>query len=188
MIENKTQIASALIPYLRLFIDRARADKPQLTQVAIPETLRIASIPLGVTYKTSFGMGMPTLIPWLACFLPGQTAGKEGVYPVILFRRDNNTVSVCYGVSATAQTADGNWPRKWPNELVAGLPHFGHDKYQESFELRLFRDNGGYDYEGIAETFLQVIDDYLLVPRANPPSVATFMWPRSRDRTALRTE
>lgn len=182
MIENKTKIASALIPYIRLFIDRARADKTELTQVAIPETLRTASLPIGVSYKTSFGMGTPTLIPWLACFLPGQTAGKEGVYPVILFRRDTKTLSVCYGVSATAQAADGDWPRKWPNDLIAKLPRFGHDKYRESFELRLFSGSSDYDYEGIADTFLKVVDDYLSAPRTNSPSGAPLM-----DRRGLGT-
>ena len=128
MLESKDQIKAAFIPYLSQFIDRARFEKPELTQVPIPGALQAICNKIGVNVKTSFGMGTPTVIPWLACFLPGQSAGKDGVYPVILFRRDTNTVSVCYGVSATAQAANGSWPRQWPVELVSGLPYFGHAK------------------------------------------------------------
>ncbi|MDO8350281.1 MAG: hypothetical protein Q7S94_03915 [Gallionella sp.] len=118
--------------------------------------------------KTSFGMGSPTVIPWMACFYPGQTASKEGVYPVILYRRDNHTLSVCYGVSATAQAAEGNWPRNWPAELVQSLPFFGHKKYGESYELRLFQPDERESYSEITDAFLRVMDDYLALPRATP--------------------
>ncbi|MDD2742572.1 MAG: hypothetical protein PHV02_09880 [Rhodocyclaceae bacterium] len=154
MIENKRQFSTALIPYLQEFLTRAKLDKPELTQVQVPLDLQSAANKLGVGFKTSFGMGTPTVIPWLACFLPGQTAGKDGVYPVILYRRDNNTLSVCYGVSATAQATDGHWPRKWPATLVNQLPHFGHSKYQESFELRFFPSDELSNLPAISESFI----------------------------------
>lgn len=65
--------------YLKQFIDRARSDSQELTQVPIPSDLSDISQKLGISFKTSFGMGYPTKIPWLACLFPGQTASVEGV-------------------------------------------------------------------------------------------------------------
>lgn len=101
-------------------------------------------------------------------FYLGQSASKEGIYPVILYRRDNRTLSVCYGVSATTQAADGDWPRKWPAELVQTLPYFGHKKYGESYELLLFQPKERENYSEITDAFMQVMDDYLALPRATP--------------------
>ena len=184
MLVDKDQIKAAFIPYLSQFIDRAQFEKPELTQVPIPGELQAICNKIGVNVKTSFGMGTPTVIPWLACFLPGQSAGKDGVYPVILFRRDTNTVSVCYGVSATAQAANGSWPRQWPVEVVSGLPHFGHAKYGDSFELRQFSEAEGNNYEAISEAFIKVIDDYLSIPRAKQQTLESLMQTQ-RDLTSL---
>lgn len=71
-------------------------------------------------------------------------------------------------MSATAQASDGDWPRKWPAELVQTLPFFGHKKYGESHELRLFQPDEREDYSGITDAFLQVMADYLALPRATP--------------------
>lgn len=175
MIKNRQQIMAAFIPYLREFLERAQAEKLELTQVQVSTELQMAVNPLGINFKTSFGMGTPTVIPWLACFMPGQTAGKDGVYPVLLYRRDTKTLSVCYGVSATAQTADGRWPRVWPANFVAELKHFGHEKYKESFEFRLFAQHEFSDYEAITDAFLKVIDDYLHVPSSERVNLKPFM-------------
>jgi len=114
MIENREQLFVAFIPYLREFLARANLEKPELAQVQVPVDLQAAASKLGVSFKTSFGMGTPTVIPWLACFMPGQTAGKDGIYPVLLYRRDNDTLSVCYGVSATAKVTEGHWHENGP--------------------------------------------------------------------------
>jgi 5-methylcytosine-specific restriction protein B len=174
MIEDRQQFAAEFIPYLREFMERAKADKPELAQVQIPSDLQAAANRLGIIFKTSFGMGTPTVIPWLACFLAGQTAGKDGVYPVLLFRRDTKTLSVCYGVSATAKPAEGHWPRKWPPNLVAGLDRFGHQKYQESFEVRLFSEGESGNLGAITDLFLRVIEDYLQVPRDDIQRITPF--------------
>jgi len=166
MIKNLDQFKAAFIPYLRQFIQQAQLEKPELAQVPVPPELGHICQVHGIALKTSFGMGSPTVIPWMACFYPMQTASKEGVYPVILYRRDNHTLSVCYGVSATTHAAEGDWPRKWPADLVQNLPFFGHKKYGESRALRLFQANEREDYSGIADAFLQVMDDYLALPRA----------------------
>ena len=168
MIKNQDVFKAAFIPYLQQFIQQAQLAEPELTQVPVPSELRQACTTLGITMKTSFGMGTPTVIPWMACFYPGQTASKEGVYPVILYRRDNHTVSVCYGVSATTQTAEGDWPREWPVELVHALPFFDHTKYGQSRDFRLFQSSEIDDYSGITDAFMHVMDDYLALPKATP--------------------
>lgn len=168
MLQQREQFKVAFMPYLRQFIQQAQLEKPELAQVPVPPELGHICQAHGIAMKTSFGMGSPTVIPWMACFYPGQTASKEGVYPVILYRRDNHTLSVCYCVSATAQAADGDWPRKWPAELVQTLPFFGHKKYGESHELRLFQPDEREDYSGITDAFLDVMDDYLALPKATP--------------------
>lgn len=175
MIENREQLSAAFIPYLREFLVRARLEKPELAQVQVPVELQASARKLGVSFKTSFGMGTPTVIPWLACFMPGQTAGKDGVYPVLLYRRDNNTLSVCYGVSATAQVAEGHWPRKWPSDVIGQFTRFGHPKYQGSYEFRLFSGGELSNHGAIAEAFFHVIDDYLRAPKTNPPTLEPFM-------------
>jgi len=168
MIKNQDQFKAAFLPYLQQFIQQARLAEPELTQVPVPPDLRQACTTLGITMKTSFGMGTPTAIPWMACFYPGQGASKEGVYPVILYRRDNHTVSVCYGVSATTQAAEGDWPREWPVELVHTLPFFDHPKYGQSRDFRLFQSGEIENYSGITDAFLHVMDDYLALPKATP--------------------
>lgn len=175
MIENREQFSAAFIPYLREFLARAKLEKPELAQVQVPVELQASANKLGVSFKTSFGMGTPTVIPWLACFMPGQSAGKDGVYPVLLYRRDNNTVSVCYGVSATAQVAEGNWPRKWPSDVIGQLVRFRHQKYQESYEFRLFSGEELSNFGAITEAFFHVITDYLRAPKKNPPILESFI-------------
>lgn len=171
MIENREQLFAAFIPYLREFIGRAKLEKSELAQVQVPVDLQTFASKLGVNFKTSFGMGTPTVIPWLACFMPGQSAGKHGVYPVLLYRRDTKTLSVCYSVSANAQVADGLWPRAWPEKMVTGLKQFGHPKFGSSFELRLFPESELGDFAAITDAFLKVVDDYLQVPRTAPASI-----------------
>ncbi|MBN8449278.1 MAG: hypothetical protein J0M13_09785 [Candidatus Accumulibacter sp.] len=186
MIENKEQFASAFIPYLSEFLVRASAAKPELAQVQVPHELQGVAKQLGISFKTSFGMGTATVIPWLACFLPEQTAGKEGVYPVLLYRRDTSTLSVCYGVSATAQAANGHWPRFWPGALISQLPHFGHQKYQQSYELQLFPATELDRHSVIVDAFVKVINDYLQVSRTMPSNPAPFMQ-LERDLSSLAT-
>jgi 5-methylcytosine-specific restriction protein B len=174
MLDSKDQFKAAFLPYLSQFLDRARSSHPDLSQIPIPDALQAICNKSGVTLKTSFGMGTPTVIPWLACFLPGQTAGKDGVYPVILYRRDMNTLSVCYGVSATAQATEGNWPRKWPPEFVADLHPFAHNKYGASYDFRFFSEKDRGDMNGIADAFITVIENFLSIPRNKPSNLEHF--------------
>lgn len=93
MLNNQNQFKAAFIPYLRQFIQQAQLEKSELAQVPVPLAPGRICQAYGIAMKTSFGMGSPTVIPWMACFYSGQSANKEIIYPVILYRRDNHTLS-----------------------------------------------------------------------------------------------
>lgn len=154
-------LKAALVPYVRQFVKRAESNKTDLSQVIIPADLEHEAKTLNLKFKTSFGMGTPTNIPWLACFVPGQTASAQGVYPVILYRRDTHSLSVNYGVSATAKSGDGDWPINWPNELVKNLDHFDHSKYKESYTYEKFDEDIDEYIEDIIQSFTDVISDFI---------------------------
>lgn len=113
-----------------------------------------------------------------------ETQMTLGRYPVILYRRDTNTLSVCYGVSATAQATEGNWPRKWPVEFVTGLHHFGHDKYGASYEFSFFSEKDRGDTNGIADAFIAVIENFLSIPLNKPSNLEPLLIDQ-RDLTTL---
>jgi 5-methylcytosine-specific restriction protein B len=144
-----SKTASSLTPtfkkllskYVEDFIVRVTSGSTSQVPIAIDPAFSLACKDLNIWFKTSFGHGNLAEIPWLACFAPGQSAQLEGVYPVLLFQRSNNTASVNYGVSATAVDATGAWPREWPQELIAGLPQFALKKkkqYKQSFVAKEF--------------------------------------------------
>lgn len=162
---NKDHFRTEFIPYLKQFIARAKTRNNELKQVEIPESLNNLMKPMDLRFKTSFGQGSPAVVPWLGCFLPGQSAGKLGVSPVLLFRRDTNSLSVCYSVSETDKPADGNWPKIWPNEMVSTLPLFQHPKYAQSHALRTFSEDQLDQYSEISDSFHKVIEDFLSLPR-----------------------
>lgn len=123
---------------------------------------------MGIWFKTSFGHGNPAAIPWLACFVPGQSAQLEGVYPVLLYRRSTSTASVNYGASATAVEASGIWPRQWPEKLIAALSPFALKKkeYKKPFVLQEFHSPRASQVNEITAAFLKVIQEFLVLQNA----------------------
>jgi 5-methylcytosine-specific restriction protein B len=188
MIKNREQFKASFLPYLREFIRRASEPNPTLKQVAVADELSSKCAANNISLTTSFGMGEAAAIPWLACFLPEQTASAKGVYPVILFNRSTRTLSVCYGVSASAKTEEGDWkekwPRDWPLSVISGLNHFQSGKYKKSFELKSFEGSNLEDFEAITEAFFTVVDNYLAAPRKKTPNLESFMV-ASKDLTTL---
>jgi 5-methylcytosine-specific restriction protein B len=154
--------------YLKQFLERAKLANPELSQIPVPVELSQISQRLGIFFKTSFGIGTPTHIPWLACFYPGQSAGVEGVYPVILYRKNHHSVTINYGVSADAKPKEGNWPRKWSLDLVKGLPHFPDNKYDESYMYKSFEGSQVDKLEDITDSFIKVISDFISLQNQNP--------------------
>lgn len=173
MNELLLELSTIFIGYLRLFLERAKLVNPELSQIPIPTELAQIAQKIGISFKTSFGMGTPTKIPWLACFFPNQSASVDGVYPVILFRKDPLIVTVNYGVSATAHQTDGNWPKKWPDELVTGLSHFPDKKYKESYVLESYDCANTDNLEDIADSFIKIIADFIVLKKNNSGELST---------------
>ena len=161
-------LSQALKPFIAEFL--ARAKGTDLKQVPPGDELKSESARLGLRFETSFGKGNFARIVWLACFAPGQRASLDGVYPVLLYHLDQDRLSVAYGVSATAEAAAGEWPRRWPIETTAGLKHFAERRYGASFVLKEFASPSAAALDGIADSFVQVINDFTALRRAMPKS------------------
>lgn len=161
-------LRNVIADYIKQFIAKAKSDITDLSQIPIPSELSNISRLLGISFKTSFGIGASNKIPWLACFMPGQTASFEGVYPVILYIKNTMQLSVNYGVSADAKKSDGNWPKKWSDDLVSGLPHFPDKKYGESYTYKSYPSSQIDSLEEITDSFIKVISDYIHLNKTGP--------------------
>ena len=152
-----------LTDYVDSFIQRVAS--ANTSQVPIPITPAFANkcAALGIWFKTSFGHGSLAAIPWLACFVPGQSAQFEGVYPVLMYQRTSGIASVSYGASANSVESSGIWPRHWPEQLVAGLSPFAQKKkeYKKSFVLQNFHSPLAPQVSQIVTALMKVIQEFL---------------------------
>ncbi|MDO8319089.1 MAG: PhoH family protein [Rhodoferax sp.] len=81
-----------------------------------------------------------------------------------MFQRSSNTVSVNYGVSATAVEAQGAWPREWPQNLISGLPQFALKKkkqYKQSFVVKEFVSPTPAEVSDIVSVLSKVIAEFI---------------------------
>jgi 5-methylcytosine-specific restriction protein B len=150
-----------LSEYISQFIQRAKDPQSGLKQIEIPASLKSHSNQLGFKFKTSFGQGSRTHIPWLACLANGQGASVEGVYPVLLFHTKTNQLFVTYGESETAIKKAGSWPTEWPNEVIAKLPNFPHSQFGAGKVLGNFDCTLHIDANEIANQFINIINVFL---------------------------
>ena len=149
--------------YVEAFIARVTSDSTSQVSISIEPAVALACEAAGIWFKTSFGHGNMAQIPWLACFVAGQSAKLEGVYPVLLYQRATQTASVNFGVSATAEKSSGTWPQEWPSHLIDGLPRFGVKKkgYKQSFVVREFSGALQQQVAEMTDSLLQVIHHFL---------------------------
>ncbi len=152
-----------LTDYVDGFIQRVASASPSQAPIPIAPAFANKCEALGIWLKTSFGHGNLAAIPWLACFVPGQSAQFEGVYPVLMYQRTSGIASVSYGASANAVESSGIWPRHWPEQLVAGLSPFALKKkqYKKSFVLQDFHSPLAPQVSQIVTAFLKVIQEFL---------------------------
>ena len=157
-----------LTDYVDGFITRISSTSTSQAPIPIAPAFTNKCEELGIWFKTSFGHGSLASIPWLACFVPGQSAQFEGVYPVLMYQRSTTTASVSYGASATAVEASGIWPRQWPEKLITGLSPFALKKkeYKKSFVLQEFHSPLAPQINEITTAFLKVIQDFLVLQDA----------------------
>ena len=149
--------------YVEAFIARVTSDSTSQVSISIEPAFALACEAAGIWFKTSFGHGNMAQIPWLACFVAGQSAKLEGVYPVLLYQRATQTASVNFGVNATAEKSSGTWPQEWPSHLIDGLPRFGVKKkgYKQSFVVREFSGALQQQVAEMTDSLLQVIHHFL---------------------------
>ena len=152
-----------LSDYIGAFVERVVSNSASQTPIPVAPAFAKTCEELGVWFKTSFGHGSLAAIPWLACFVPGQSAQLEGVYPVLMCQRSSGTAAVSYGASATAVEASGVWPRQWPEHLTAGLSPFALKKkeYKKSFVLKEFNSPLAPQLGDIAAAFSKVFWEFL---------------------------
>ena len=162
----------ALSKYIFEFIQKAKNPQSDLKQIPIPISLKEHSNDLGFKFKTSFGQGSRTHIPWLACLANGQGASVEGVYPVLLFHTKTNSLFVTYGESETAIKKRGSWPTEWPNDVIAELPNFPHSQFGEGKVLREFDCSSNFDVKIIANEFLKIVNFFLDLLAKTSPNLA----------------
>lgn len=152
--------------YVEDFIARVTSGSSSQVPIALESAFSLACKELNIGFKTSFGHGNLAEIPWLACFALGQSAQLKGVYPALMFQRSNNTVSVSYGVSATAREVTGAWPREWPQNLIAGLPQFALKKkkqYKQSFVVKEFVNPDAEQVDEIVSVLSKVIAEFIVL-------------------------
>ena len=62
--------------------------------------------------KVSFGMGVPTHVPWISLLGPGMST-SNGYYPVYLYYKKEEVLVLAYGVSETVK-----FDQPWSREIV----------------------------------------------------------------------
>ena len=63
--------------------------------------------------KVSFGMGVKAHVPWI-CFITPEMSVSNGYYPVYLYYRDLNILTLSFGLSETNEHGD-----TWASEILS---------------------------------------------------------------------
>jgi hypothetical protein len=111
--------------------------------------------------EISFGIGRATSIPWIA-FLGYNQRVQRGIYPVLLYYKDENLLILAYGVSANNEPIE-----QWPNTeaLVSISDYFDQNnitpprKYGNSYVHTVYPTNQVID-EIALQTDIQTITTF----------------------------
>jgi 5-methylcytosine-specific restriction protein B len=111
--------------------------------------------------KISFGIGRATSIPWIA-FLGYNQRVQRGIYPALLYFKDENLLILAYGVSANNEPTE-----QWPNTdaLVSLSDYFEQKnlsrprKYGNSFVHTVYPTNQVID-EAVLQVDMQTITTF----------------------------
>lgn len=125
--------------------------------------------------KISFGAGVLARIPWISFLGPSQST-SNGIYPVILFYKEQGVLVLAYGVSETEKPGKA-WTgldspqtvKEYFQSHLNRLP----ERYGESFVAKVFSINeeNAIDFESLTFTLDEMIDSYrgLFVEFSEPP-------------------
>lgn len=127
----------------------------------------------GLAIKVSFGKGNVARIPWIAFLAEGEEV-SEGIYPVLLFFREQRALALCYGISETHRP-DRTWPNVEGRETVDAWfkREFGRrpDRYGESYVRGVYRTDQDLSFREINTQLDLVIAEYQLLIGASTPDV-----------------
>ncbi len=114
--------------------------------------------------KLSFGFGMFARVPWISFLGPGQET-SNGIYPVILFYKEEGLLVLAYGVSEAA-TPDKEWTGlespQTVKEYFETRLNTRPEKYGKSFVAKVFEVNedGTIDFDSMTFALDEMIDRY----------------------------
>lgn len=116
----------------------------------------------GFTIKVSFGRRNAARIPWIAFLAEGEDV-SEGVYPALVFFRDQRVLALCYGIGEP-QSAARSWPNMDGRETVDAWfrREFGRapDRYGSSYLRAVYRTDQDIPSGEIATQLDLVIAEY----------------------------
>jgi 5-methylcytosine-specific restriction protein B len=129
----------------------------------------------GLNLRVSFGQGNFARIPWVAFLVDGQQV-SDGIYPVLLFFREQGVLLLCYGVSETNQpkqswgdlqgttTVDAWFRRRYSR---------GPDRYGTSYVRAAYELTDELPIEELNRDLDLMIDQYKDIMRIQPSEAAT---------------
>ena len=93
----------------------------------------------GLRTKVSFGMGVPSRVPWIAFVAPDMQV-SNGFYPVYLYYKELGALILAYGVSETEEFK-ATWPPEILNSAQTIVAHFGTNipRYGDSFVFKSYK-------------------------------------------------
>lgn len=114
-------------PILKKFIDQAQTDDQKYS--SYPKTYKDFDLDI------KFGQGVVSHVPYLA-ILKKPNRVPDGIYPVYLFYKKQNTIILSYGVSET-NTTQASWPNDSQKQTIL-------DWYLNEFKEKPFRYGTSY--------------------------------------------
>jgi 5-methylcytosine-specific restriction protein B len=164
----------------------AQSKTTELAVREYPESYRELAI------RVSFGKGNIARIPWIAFLADGEQV-PSGIYPALLFYREQRVLLLCYGISEE-NPPDRTWKNideyqsvnEWFESKFGVVP----DRYGESRVKASYAVDQSPNLDDLAEQVDRMIAEYLDVvgkksqsqDRTTPPAIH----PRLEIRTDLR--
>jgi 5-methylcytosine-specific restriction protein B len=116
----------------------------------------------GLKVRVSFGKGNFARIPWVAFLAEGQEV-SQGIYPVLLFFREQKVLLVCYGVSEE-NTPTHTWGDLASTATVEAWfqSRYGHDpdRYGESYVVTAYEIGNELPIVAFNRDLDQLIEKY----------------------------
>lgn len=116
----------------------------------------------GCRVQTSFGLGKPAKVPWMA-FLKKNNEVRRGIYPCLLLFKDIDLIILSYGVSE-ANSPNKKWiftthQKQVLDYLLTNYNYKPH-KYGKSFVYKAY-DVNNFNKDTIIDDLNSIINNYL---------------------------